>query len=204
MNGGRALAVPAATGALAGALALWVLAGAAAAPLGAVGGLAAALLRARRAARRAAALRSRRLRAALPDALELLASAVDGGAATEAALRRVADFAEPELGDALRAAAAADEPGGVGAALRRGDPALRPLGSLIQQTDELGVPIAAALRLLASDQRVRARAEARERAAAAAPQMLLVVGGLLAPAALLVVIGGQVLAMRELVAPVLG
>jgi len=204
VSGGRALAVPAATGALAGALALWVLAGPAAAPLGAVGGLAAALLRARRAGRRAAALRSRRLRAALPDALELLAAAVDGGAATEAALRRVADFAEPELGDALRAAAAADEPGGVGAALRRGDPALRSLGSLIQQTDELGVPIAAALRLLASDQRVRARAEARERAAAAAPQMLLVVGGLLAPAALLVVIGGQVLAMRELVAPVLG
>lgn len=199
----RAAAVAAFAGAVAGALALWVLGGSPLAPLGAVGGLCVALVRVRRAGRRAALERSRRLRAALPDALELLASAVDGGAATEAALRRVADFAEPELGAALRAAVAADEQGGVGSALRRGDPALRPLGSLIQQTDELGVPIAAALRLLAADQRLRARAEARERAAAAAPKMLLVVGGLLAPAALLVVIGGQVLAMRELVGPVL-
>jgi tight adherence protein C len=199
----RSALVPALAGTLAGALALWVLGGVALAPLGAAGGLALAFLRRHRAGRRAALERSRRLRAALPDALELFASAVDGGATTEAALRRVADFAEPELGGALRAATAADEPGGVGSALRRADPALRPLGCLIQQTDELGVPIAAALRLLAADQRLRARAEARERAAAAAPKMLLVVGGLLAPAALLVVIGGQVLAMRELVGPVL-
>lgn len=199
----RSPLVATATAALAGGLALWLMAGFAAAPFGVLAGLALALAHGRRAQRLAAAERSRRLRSALPDALELLASAVDGGCSTEAALQRVADFASPELGDALRAATTAEDPGGIGRALRRGDPALRPLGSLLQQTDELGVPVASALRLLAADQRLRARAEARERAAAAAPKMLLVVGGLLAPAALLIVIGGQVLAMRELVGPVL-
>ncbi len=199
----RAALVPLAAGAAAGAFAGWVAIGPALAPVGAAGGAIAAHMRGRRRARGAALARTRRLTAALPDALELLASAVDGGAATEAALARVADFADAELGRVLRDALAADDPAGAGAALRRADPALRPLGSLLQQTDELGVPIAGALRLLAADHRLRARAEARERAAAAAPKMLLVVGGLLAPAALLVVIGGQVLAMRELVGPVL-
>ncbi len=199
----RARLVELAAAALVGALVAWLAIGPALAPVGAAAGALAALARSRRRARVAAAARTRRLTAALPDALELLASAVDGGAATEAALARVADFADAELGRVLRGALAADDPAGAGAALRRADPALRPLGSLMQQTDELGVPIAGALRLLAADHRLRARAAARERAAAAAPKMLLVVGGLLAPAALLVVIGGQVLAMRELVGPVL-
>ncbi|MGA0123094.1 MAG: type II secretion system F family protein [Gaiellales bacterium] len=200
----RVLLVPLVAGATAGALAGWVAFGPVLAPVGAVAGLTAMLASWRRRRRASAIARTRRLAAALPDALELLASAVDGGAATDAALRRVAEFADPELGEVLRTALAADDPAGSGVALRRADPALRPLGSLLQQTDELGVPIAGALRLLAADQRLRARTEARERAAAAAPKMLLVVGGLLAPAALLVVIGGQVLAMRELVGPVLG
>ncbi len=141
--------------------------------------------------------------AALPDALELLAAAVAGGAASELALRRVAAYAAPPL-NTLLAMAVADESGrGLGIRLRETHPALRPLGSLLQQSDELGVPIAGAVRLLAADARLRARAAARERAAAAAPKMLLVVGGLLAPAALLIVIGGQFLVLRTLIGPVL-
>ena len=80
---------------------------------------------------------------------------------------------------------------------------LRPLGSLLRQSEELGVPIAPSLRLLAADARARARIAARERAAAAAPKMLLVVGALLAPASLLIVVGGQVLILRNVAGSVL-
>lgn len=147
--------------------------------------------------------RERSLRIGLPDTLELLAAAVDGGALPETALARVADIAPRDLGDALRQGIRTADGAGLGASLRVVSPALRPLGSLLQQSEELGVPIAASLRLLASDARLRARSEGRERAAAAAPKMMLVVGGLLAPAALLVIVGGQVLVLRDLIGPVL-
>ena len=137
--------------------------------------------------------------------MDLLAATVDGGAAPDVALARVAEFVDEPLRSVLREAAAADAGAGpgLGARLCALDPALRPLGSLLQQSEELGVPIAGALRLLAHDARARARAAAREQAAAAAPKLLLVVGGLLAPASLLIVIGGQVLVLRELAGTVL-
>jgi tight adherence protein C len=189
-SGGLALAVGVGPLRSAGAL---VLAGAASVWLG------------RR--RRAAAERARRraLTAVLPDAVDLLAATVDGGAAPDVALARVAEFVDEPLRSVLRAAAAAEAGAGpgLGARLCALDPALRPLGSLLQQSEELGVPIAGALRLLAHDARTRARAAAREQAAAAAPKLLLVVGGLLAPASLLIVIGGQVLVLRELAGTVL-
>ena len=149
--------------------------------------------------------RQRALTAVLPDAVDLLAATVDGGAAPDVALARVAEFVDEPLRSVLQAAAAADAGAGpgLGARLCALDPALRPLGSLLQQSEELGVPIAGALRLLAHDARARARAAAREQAAAAAPKLLLVVGGLLAPASLLIVIGGQVLVLRDLAGTVL-
>ncbi len=151
--------------------------------------------------------RQRALTAVLPDAVDLLAATVDGGAAPDVALARVAEFVDEPLRSVLQAAAAAAADAGagpgLGARLCALDPALRPLGSLLQQSEELGVPIAGALRLLAHDARARARAAAREQAAAAAPKLLLVVGGLLAPASLLIVIGGQVLVLRDLAGTVL-
>ncbi len=159
-------------------------------------------LHARRTAERARRRRSARILRALPDALELLAAVVDGGAPPDQAVARVAGCADEPLAGELRAAVA--EGAGVGGRLRVADRELRPLGSLLAQSEELGIPVAAALRLLAADARLRARAAAREQAAAAAPRMLLVVGGLLAPASLVLVLGGQALAMRSLIGPVLG
>jgi Flp pilus assembly protein TadB len=99
--------------------------------------------------RRQRVLRRRRaeqITAALPDVLELLAATVDGGAAPDLAVKRVVAFAtEPlrsVLVDAIQAAAGV----GLGASMRSADAALRPLGSLFQQSEELGVPIAGALR----------------------------------------------------------
>lgn len=157
--------------------------------------------------RRRAALERRTRRHALavgiPDVIDLLASTVDGGVATDVALARVADFVDEPVRSLLLDAVAHAGDVGIGVRLSGLDPELRPLGVLLRQSDELGVPIAGALRLLAADARARARSAARERAASAAPKMLLVVGGLLAPASLLIVVGGQLLVLRDVAGGVL-
>lgn len=165
-----------------------------------IGGLAVLHRRRRRVIRR---LRSDALAAGLPDVIDLLAATVDGGIATDVALMRVAGFVDEPLRSVLLAVVEQAGASGIGARLSAVDPALRPLGSLLLQSEELGVPIADSLRLLAADARARARAAARERAAAAAPKMLLVVGALLAPASLLIVIGGQLLVLRDVAGGVL-
>lgn len=173
------------------------------APVGCLLGIVASALLARRAAARRAAERSRAVRAELPDVLDLLAAVVDGGAAPAFALGQVCAHLPGALALEL-ADAVGESADGVGERVAALDPALRPLGALLRQSEDLGVPVSGALRLLAADARARLRADLRERAGAAAPLMLLVVGGLLAPAALLVVIGGQVLALRSIVGGVGG
>lgn len=146
-----------------------------------------------RAVARTAEARARALRADLPDAVELLAAAIDGGAPVERALAAVAPHVrEPLAGELRRAAAAAV--GRPGPVLTR-EPALRGLGALVASSEELGVPLASALRGLASHERERRRREIRLRAAAAGPRMTLVVAGMLAPAALLLVVGAELLAV---------
>lgn len=170
---------------------------------GALGVGGALLLRHRR---RRAVVRQRgdALAARLPDVIDLLAATVDGGVATDTALSRVAEFVDEPMRSVLLDAVEQGGEIGTGARLCALDPALRPLGSLLMQSEELGVPIAGSLRLLAADARARTRSLARERAAAAAPKMLLVVGSLLAPASLLIVIGGQLLVLRDVAGGVLG
>jgi Flp pilus assembly protein TadB len=172
-----------------------------AALLGALVGFVGGELLQRRRGRAEEQRRRERMIAGLPDALELLAAAVAGGAAPDIALRHVARHLDEPVGPALERALGAARDGDVGAALSREDATLRPLGALLRQSVELGVPVAEALRLLSVDARALARSQARERAAAAGPRMLLVVGGILAPAALLVVIGGQALVLRSLIGP---
>lgn len=204
MSGARRYARRAVVGVGVGGVLLYALTGQAPAVLlGCVLGAAVAVLLARRADTRQAAERSRAVRAQLPDILDLLAAVVDGGAAPGHALGRVCARLPGDLAaELVRIGDTADD--GVVARIAAIDPALRPLAALLRQSEELGVPVAGALRLLAVDARARLRADLRECAGAAAPRMLLVVGGLLAPAALLVVIGGQVLALREIVGGVAG
>lgn len=181
-------------------LARWGLVGVV---LGAGIGIALGELLLRRRRRVAAQRHAARMTAGLPDALELLAAAVDGGAAPDLVLGHVARYAPDPVGTTLARALREAGDGDLGRALCDVDPALRPLGSLLRQSVEFGIPVAGSLRQLADDARAQARAAARERAAAAGPRMLLVVGGLLAPAALLVVIGGQALVVRSMIGPVL-
>lgn len=147
--------------------------------------------------------RGNALASQLPDVIDLLAATVDGGVATDTALSRVAEFIDEPMRAVLLGAIDHGGELGTGARLCASDPALRPLGALLLHSEELGVPIAGSLRLLAADARARARSAARERGAAAAPKMLLVVGALLAPASLLIVIGGQLLVLRDVAGGVL-
>lgn len=140
--------------------------------------------------------RARAFRAELPDALELLAAAIDGGAPVERALAAVAGHVGSPLSTELRRAADGTGDARPGAVLSR-EPALRALGALVSASEELGVPLAGALRGLASQERERRRREVRLRAAAAGPRMTLVVAGLLAPAALLLVVGAELLSVME-------
>ena len=91
-------------------------------------------------------------------------------------------MAGPPLGQAIA-------PGGTACCARS--------AAMVAQSDELGTPLAPALRLLAADERARRRSAARERAAAAAPRMMLVVGLVLAPAALLLIVGAQALTLVD-------
>jgi tight adherence protein C len=146
--------------------------------------------------RRNGLTRARAFRRELPDALELLAAAIDGGAPVERALAAVAGHVGVPLSTELRRAAEGTGETRPGAMLAR-EPALRALGALVSSSEELGVPLASALRGLAAQERDRRRREVRMRAAAAGPRMTLVVAGLLAPAALLLVVGAELLSVMQ-------
>ena len=149
-----------------------------------------------RRARQSAVARARAFRGELPDALELLAAAIDGGAPVERALAAVAAHIGPPLSTELRRAATGSGDARPGVVLAR-EPALRALGALVSASEDLGVPLAGALRGLARHERERRRREVRLRAASAGPRMTLVVAGLLAPAALLLVVGAELLSVVQ-------
>jgi Flp pilus assembly protein TadB len=138
----------------------------------------------------------------LPDAVDLLAAAIAGGAPLDRGLLLVSRHVADPLGPLFRSAARSGErPADV---LRRGDEALAPLAALIGASEELGTPLAAPLRQLAADLREARGREVRLRAAAAGPRMMLVVAALLAPAALLLVVGTEVLSVVEALRSVRG
>jgi tight adherence protein C len=108
----------------------------------------------------------------LPDALELLAAAVDGGAPLERSLAAVASHLGEPLGGALRratTATAASAGPTLSDALTAEGPALRSLAALVRSAEDLGTPVAGALRTLAVDERERRRRAVQRRAARAAP-----------------------------------
>jgi Flp pilus assembly protein TadB len=145
---------------------------------------------------------ARRFERELPDAVDLLAAAVAGGAPVDRAMQLVSRFSAPPLGLVLqRAARGQDRPSAI---VRAANPALAPLSALLAASEELGTPLAGPLRQLAADLRERRARDVRLRAAAAGPRMMLVVAGLLAPAALLLVVGTELLSVIEAMRQVRG
>ena len=138
--------------------------------------------------------------AALPDALDLLAACVEGGATLDHALADVAPHVEGALGPRFGVCAAqlrSTRPrrevlralGGV--SVRELDRA----GHALAAADELGSPLASTLTEQAAMQRELARLGVRERAAAAGPKIALVVAVTLVPSALVLVLGSQALSL---------
>ena len=140
------------------------------------------------------------LAAALPDALDLLAACVEGGATLDHALAAVAPHVEGGLGVRLGACAAqlhSTRPRREVLRTLGGEPvrALDRAGHALASADELGSPLAATLSEQAALQRELERLGVRERAAAAGPKIALVVAVTLVPSALVLVLGSQALAL---------
>jgi tight adherence protein C len=180
-------------------VATWhALAGSAAVVEGAAVGGALLAMRRRRLVERARL--EAELAAGLPDALDLLAACVEGGATLDRALAAVAPHVGGGLGRRLTLCAAQLQ----SARPRRetlrslgGEPvrALERAGHALASADELGSSLTSTLTEQAALQRELARLGVRERAASAGPKIALVVAVTLVPSALVLVLGSQALAL---------
>jgi tight adherence protein C len=150
-------------------------------------------LRERRARRR-----QRRLVAALPDALDLLAVSTGSGRGPAAGIEQLARAGEGPLAEEMRVTLA-DLSCGVplGTALeslRRRVPGseLATLVAAIERSRKLGSPLADQLRRQAASLRHDSRRATEERAARAAPKIQLVVALVLVPSVLLMITAGLI------------
>jgi len=142
---------------------------------------------------REARRRWRRLLAALPDALDLLAIGSAAGRGPAAGFAEIARDGNGPLADELRVAVAAIECGQplseALAELRRRAPGseIATLCASIERSRRLGSPLADQLRRQSASLRRDQRREVEERAARAAPKIQLVVALVLVPSVLLMI-----------------
>jgi tight adherence protein C len=147
---------------------------------------------------RRARLRQRRLVAALPDALDLLAVSAGSGRGPAAGIEQLARAGEGPLAEELRLTLA-DLSCGVPLAaalesLRQRVPGseLATLVAAIERSRKLGSPLADQLRRQATSLRRDSRRAVEERAARAAPKIQLVVALVLVPSVLLMITAGLI------------
>lgn len=147
---------------------------------------------------REARRRQRRLIAALPDALDLLAVSAGAGRGPASGLEQLARAGEGPLAEELRlliAEISCGRPLGAAlAALRARVPGgeLASLVAAIERSRRFGSPLAEQLRRQASALRRDARRATEERAARAAPKIQLVVALVLVPSVLLMIAAGLI------------
>lgn len=204
---GRARAVGAAAGAA--ALAACGLIWPPAAVLAIAGGLGGAALPAV-SLRRAAAVRARQMRAALPQALDLLAICVTGGMALDPALAALARHTDGPLSAEIRGLIRSVELGLHRRAAyerlveRCPCAEVETLVAALRQSEELGAPLAPALLAQAMSTREAARRAALERAASAAPKIQLVTAVVLVPAAMLLIVATLLLQLGQQIGAAIG
>jgi tight adherence protein C len=147
---------------------------------------------------REARRRQRRLVAALPDALDLLAVSAGSGRGPAAGLEQLARAGEGPLADEMRIASAELSCGtSLSAALhslraRVPGSELATLVASIERSRRFGSPLADQLRRQASALRRDSRRAVEERAARAAPKIQLVVALVLVPSVLLMIAAGLI------------
>lgn len=160
--------------------------------------------------RRAAAVRARQMRAALPQALDLLAICVTGGMALDPALAALARHTDGPLSEEIRGLIRSVE---LGLHRRAAYDRLvercpcAEVGTLVaalRQSEELGAPLAPALRAQAKSAREAARRAALERAASAAPKIQLVTAVVLVPAAMLLIVATLLLQLGQQIGAAIG
>jgi tight adherence protein C len=147
---------------------------------------------------REARRRQRRLVAALPDALDLLAVSAGSGRGTAAGLEQLARAGEGPLAEELRITVAELSCGSpLGAALqslraRVPGSELATLVAAIERSRRFGSPLAGQLRRQAGALRRDSRRAVEDRAARAAPKIQLVVALVLVPSVLLMIAAGLI------------
>jgi len=140
---------------------------------------------------RAARIRSARIVAALPDALDLLAVGAAAGRAPAAVMREISRQGAGPLGSELAVAVAAVDCGESQASAvatlreRVGGPELGALAAALERSRRHGSPLAAQLHAQANALRLDARRRIEESASRAAPKIQLVVALVLVPSVLL-------------------
>ena len=142
--------------------------------------------------------RHRRLVAALPDALDLLAVSAGSGRGPAAGLEELARTGEGPLAEEMRLTLAELSCGApLSQALqslrtRAPGPELARLVAAIERSRQLGSPLADQLRRQATALRRDSRREVEDRAARAAPKIQLVVALILVPSVLLMITAGLI------------
>lgn len=142
--------------------------------------------------------RRRRLIAALPDALDLLAVSSASGRGPAAGLEQLARTGEGPLAEELRLAVAEISCGVPLSVALRGLRARVPGGEVaslvaaVERSRRFGSPLAEQLRRQASELRREGRRAVEERAARAAPKIQLVVALVLVPSVLLMIAAGLI------------
>jgi len=191
------------TGVVVGAVTSLLLAGPSLVVLGAVGGGLVGFVAPRTAWSRARARQRRNLIVALPNALDLLALAADGGLGFDAALAQVVTRLEGPLAAELRRVVVELRIGRDRRlalrelARRTALPETARIANVIIQADTLGLPLARTFRELAGEIRLRRRQIAEEQARTAPIKMLFPMVLLIFPALFIVILGPAVLKLVE-------
>lgn len=160
--------------------------------------------------RRASDIRGRQMRAALPQALDLLAICVTGGMALDPALvaltRHTDGPLSAEIGEMITSVELGLHRRGAYERLVERCPCAE-VGTLVaalRQSEELGAPLAPALLAQAKSARDAARRAALERAASAAPKIQLVTAVVLVPAAMLLIVATLLLQLGQQIGAAIG
>jgi tight adherence protein C len=135
----------------------------------------------------------------LPDALDLLTISVEAGLGFDAAMAKVSEQWDNEIGHAFGRVLAEIRVGKLRTealrdmALRMDVPDMTSFVAAVVQTDQLGVPISKVLRIQSEQMRIKRRQHAEEKANKAPIRMLFPLAFLIFPAIYIVLLGPVVL-----------
>jgi tight adherence protein C len=154
--------------------------------------------------------RRRKLRQALPDALDLMVVCAESGLAIDRTLRLVGRelaLVHPVLSDELNllglemTAGTRRKEALENLAIRTGEPEVRKFVTVLIQADRFGTEIAEALRVHADYLRVRRRIEAEERAGKVAVKLVFPIFLFILPCILLVTLGPAAIQISKVLLP---